>query len=81
MAFPDETLVDVRADPALAWRPGQVGSQDDACWFVDLDTPYPTADEWSGVTRNYGGSEPVTKTAIWKQTEKLTPGDFIRERT
>ena len=81
--------VDVRADKALAWRPGTVRhipSEEHAlcpggCYAVELDAPV-SSDAWSGTTRRYGGSDlvggPTNNVFVFEQTEKLAADDHIR---
>lgn len=64
-------LVDVRSS-IPTWYPGVVSFVDETKIVVDLDAPHPTADEWSGVTRSYGGSEPVIQATIWKASEAVS---------
>ena len=89
MPFLVNDRVDVRADKAHAWRPGavrHVPSEDhpscpNGCYAVELDTPV-AADDWSGVTRRYGGSElvggPANNVFVFAHTEKLAADDHIR---
>jgi hypothetical protein len=73
MPYNPGDLVDVRSG-VPTWRPGVVSLVDDEKIVVDLDSPYPTADQWSGVTRRYGGSEPVAVATIWKASEAVSDG-------
>jgi hypothetical protein len=81
--------VEVRADKALAWRAGTVRHAPSeghpacpkGCYAVELDTPV-TGDDWTGVTRKYGGSELVGSATnpafIYQHTDKVAEGDHIR---
>lgn len=55
-------------------RPGVVALADADKIIVDLDAPWPTADQWSGVTRRYGGSDPVKQVTIWVASEVVNGG-------
>lgn len=74
-------LVDVRSSLA-PWRPGVVATVDTKKIVVSLDPPYPTADEWSGEARRYGGSEPVESVTVWMASEAIAEGaaQHIRPR-
>lgn len=65
--------VDVRSS-VPTWYPGVVSLVDDARIVVDLDAPHPTSDQWSGVTRRYGGTDPVLQATIWKASEAVSQG-------
>lgn len=73
-------LVDVRARDDLPWRPGTVTSADPTCLHVTLDAPLPTADQWSGAARRYGGTLPVSVVTVKCQVEQLVPGQLIQPR-
>jgi hypothetical protein len=79
--FPAGTLVSVRADPALPWRDGvsQGLTPGGQCYRVTLDTPI-TADEWSGKTRKYGGSNPVQNIQVYTQVDFVDPDQLIKAR-
>jgi hypothetical protein len=47
------------------------------CYQVTLDTPI-TADDWSGLTRKYAGSETLTAVWVHYHTESLTPDEHIK---
>jgi len=78
--FPVGTEVDVRSRADLGWHPGVVVESDSRCWRVQLDAPNPTADEWSGVSRRYGASEPVLFAIIMCQVDFLVPDELIKLR-
>ena len=80
--FPAGSLVCVRATEALPWRDGvsQGLTPDGLCYSVDLDAPLPTADEWSGVSRRYGGGEPVLNVSVYTQVDFVVPDQLIKAR-
>lgn len=86
MPWSVDDRVDVRAKAGMTWRPGTVrattcAAHEDNCYVVELDTPIP-ADDWSGMTRRYGGSEnvggPGREVHVWQHTEPLVPNELIR---
>lgn len=81
-SFPPGTLVSVRAGEALPWRDGVSQGLDSTGqrYVVDLDAPYPTADEWSGTARRYGGSDPVERVLVNTQVDPLIPAQLIKAR-
>jgi len=62
------------------WWPGVVQSADSTKIVIALNTPYPTGDQWSGMTLPYGGSMPVEATTVWMSSEVVTPGQHIQPR-
>jgi len=81
-SFPAGALVSVRATDALAWRDGvsQGLTPNGQCYVVDLGAPLPTGDEWSGVTRRYGGGDLVSQVCIHTQVDFLVPAQLIKAR-
>lgn len=78
-----DDLVDVRANKAHSWRAGTVTSAAAGpggnCWEVTLDIPV-TANDWSGATRKYGGTNTLTVVNIYKHADlpNMGEGELIR---
>jgi len=74
--------VDVRSNTSLAWRPGTVRMSPAAhCYAVELDAPV-SSDQWSGVTRRYGGvgtvGGPQNLVYVYSQVTSVVPNELIR---
>lgn len=74
--------VEIRAAKAhITWRPGAVSSTsaglNGGCYEITLDLAV-SANDWSGMTRNYIGTNTLTKVFIYKHQETLDPGALIK---
>lgn len=76
-SYPNGSRVEVRSSGSAPWYPGEVVRQDHMCWEVDLDSAV-TGDQWSGVTRRYGGSDMIGLVSVFKATETVLPGSQIK---
>lgn len=72
-------LVDVRATTALAWRAGTVTAKQADRWQVTLDSAV-TANDWSGATRKYAGTNTLTVVYIQFNAEVVEEGALIRNQ-
>jgi hypothetical protein len=65
---------------APTWWPGTVQAETATTYIVNLSTPLPTANQWSGVDRRYGGDQPVSQVTVQKSAFP-NEGCHIKPRT
>jgi len=76
--------VEVRYSPTQPWYPGVVTGitphGDGDCYIVSLDNPKPNRLQWTGISRPLANDSPVPETFVFTQTDKLAPGQLIKDR-
>jgi len=59
---------------APTWWPGVVSFVDDSRILVGMSQPWPTGDQWSGMSLPYSGGMSVKTVTIWKASEVVSQG-------